>query len=74
MLLIEESYRNQGIGNHFLKQLERWLTHQGINMLHTLTPPETYNFYKPAGYIPTLRIDSDNYIRASNDMDLMKVL
>ncbi len=50
IIVIDESYRNKGLGTHFLKQCERWLKHQGFKILQIESSKEAYSFYCKNGY------------------------
>lgn len=45
MIVIEEPFRNQGLGAHFLTLCERWLKQKGFTVLHTQSSPAAYPFY-----------------------------
>ena len=74
IIVIEENMRNQGMGGQFLKNLERWLTHQGIKSLHTQSSPTAYGFYKQAGYVEMPFNDPDGHESDLSDTDMGKVL
>ena len=44
IIVIEEPYRNKGIGSKFLKLCERWLSQKNINQLLVQSSPEAYKF------------------------------
>lgn len=74
IIVIEEAYRNQGIGRQFLKNLERWLTHRNLKSFHIQASPAAYAFYKQAGYAKMPFNDPDGYEGDSRDIDVGKVL
>lgn len=74
IMVIEETYRNQGIGHQFLDSLERWLTHQSIKSLHIQSSPAALAFYKQARYIEMPFNDPDGYEADPRDVEVGKVL
>jgi GrpB-like predicted nucleotidyltransferase (UPF0157 family)/N-acetylglutamate synthase-like GNAT family acetyltransferase len=74
IIVIEEAYRNQGLGSTFLKDIERWLTHQGIKSFHTQSSPAAYNFYKKSGYVEMPFNDPDFHESDPQDVDMGKIL
>ena len=50
IIVIDEAFRNQGLGEHFLTQCERWLWTQGIKSLHTESSPAAKRFYEKQNY------------------------
>ena len=74
IIVIEEADRNQGLGTTFLKNLERWLVHQGIKTLHTQSSPAAYNFYKKTGYVEMPFNDPDGHESDPQDVDMGKNL
>lgn len=47
---IDAPYQNQGLGTWFLKQIERWVSHQNRTLIQLHADPKALNFYKRAGY------------------------
>lgn len=45
IIVIDEPYRNQGIGSDFLKLCERWLSHHKFKKLLVQTTVKAYKFY-----------------------------
>lgn len=74
IIVIEEAYRKQGLGRQFLKNLERWLTHQNIKSLHIQSSPEAHVFYKQGGYGEMPFNDPDGYEGDPRDIDIGKFL
>lgn len=72
IIVIEEAYRKQGLGQYFLAKLERWLTHQGIRSLHTQSSPEAKPFYQQGGYVEMSFNDPDGYESDPRDVDMGK--
>ena len=74
IIVIEEDYRKQGMGQYFLAKLERWLTHQGILSLHIQSSPEAQVFYRHAGYLEMPFNDPDGYEGDPRDIEMGKTL
>jgi GrpB-like predicted nucleotidyltransferase (UPF0157 family)/GNAT superfamily N-acetyltransferase len=74
IIVIEEPLRNKGLGHHFLRQLERWLPHQGITSFHTQSSPKACRFYKREGYVEMPFNDPDGHESDPQDIDMGKVL
>lgn len=51
ILIIDEPYRDHGIGSHFLQLCERWLKKQGIHSVHDEARVDAVKFYRKNGYI-----------------------
>jgi GNAT superfamily N-acetyltransferase len=51
IIVIDESYREQGLGSQFLLLCEQWLKIQGIKSLHDEARPNVVGFYRKNGYI-----------------------
>lgn len=50
IIVIDEDYRQHGLGSQFLQFCEQWLKKQGIKSLHDESRPDTVNFYRKNGY------------------------
>ncbi len=74
ILVIEEGQRKQGFGCLFLKQCERWLTHQGYVSLHTQSRKESLSFYLKQNYQEMAFNDPDNYELDPDDISIGKIL
>lgn len=74
ILVIDEPYRGQGMGRHFLAICERWLRHQKVCSLHIQSSQEAYQFYRLAGYQAMPFNDPDGYPSDSRDIDIGKFL
>lgn len=74
IIVIDEPYRNKGIGGKFLQDCERWLRQQDIQILHVQSSPEAYPFYNKQGYIKMPFEDPDRYEGAVQDIDMGKIL
>lgn len=51
IIIIDEPYRNLGLGSQFLDLCERWLKKQGIRSLHDEARPSAVAFYCKNGYV-----------------------
>lgn len=74
IIVINELYRNKGIGSHFLKLCERWLSHQHINKLLVQSRPDAYKFYRQNGYSEMPFNDPEGYETDSRDIEVGKIL
>lgn len=74
IIVIEEAFRKQGLGQYFLAKLERWLNHQGIQSFHTQASPEARPFYQQAGYCEMPFNDPDGYKGDPRDTDMGKAV
>lgn len=50
IIVIDESYRNHGLGSQFLLLCEQWLKKQNINSLHDEARHSAVKFYRKNGY------------------------
>lgn len=50
IIVINEDYRQHGLGSQFLQLCEQWLKKQGIKSLHDESRPNTVSFYRKNGY------------------------
>lgn len=74
IIVIEEPYRNRGIGGELLKSCERWLLYQGIKKLHIQSPPEACKFYCKHQYTPMPFDDPDGHKSDASDIEIAKLL
>ena len=74
IIVIDEPFRNQGFGAHFLRLCEGWLKQRGFNALHTQSSPEAFSFYSKQGYTEIPFNDPDRYESDPQDIDMGKVL
>ena len=74
IIVIDEHFRGQGFGGHFLKLCERWIKQQGYKTLHTQSSPDAYKFYKNLGYRELAFNDPDGYESDPQDIDMGKIL
>jgi len=51
IIVIDEPFRHQGLGAHFLSLCELWLKSQGFRVLQLESSPEALTFYQKHGYI-----------------------
>lgn len=70
IIVIDELYRNKGIGSQFLKICERWLSHQNIKKLLVKSSPDAYKFYCKNGYIEMPFNDPDGYEGDPQDIEV----
>lgn len=50
IIVIDEKYRQHGLGSQFLQLCEQWLKWQGIKSLHDEARPNVVSFYRRNGY------------------------
>ncbi|OGT62778.1 MAG: GNAT family N-acetyltransferase [Gammaproteobacteria bacterium RIFCSPHIGHO2_12_FULL_45_12] len=74
IIVIDEIYRNSGIGSDFLKICERWLKEQGVKILRIQSSPEAYRFYCKHAYIHMPFNDPDGYEGDPRDIEIGKNL
>lgn len=74
IIVIDEPYRNKGIGSDFLKICERWLKEQGIIKLQVQSSPEAYPFYCNHAYIHMPFNDPDGHKGDPRDIEAGKIL
>lgn len=73
IIVIDEPYRNCGIGSDFLKLCERWLKEQGIKKLQIQSTPEAYQFYCKHAYIHMPFNDPDGHESHPRDIEMGKI-
>ena len=74
IIVIDESFRNEGLGGHFLTLCERWLKEKGYKSLQTQSSPESYKFYRKQDYTEMPFNDPDGYEGDPQDIEMGKVL
>ncbi len=74
IIVIDESFRNEGLGGHFLTLCERWLKEKGYKSLQTQSSPEPYKFYRKQDYTEMPFNDPDGYEGDPQDIEMGKVL
>lgn len=50
IIVIDENYRQHGLGSQFLQLCEQWLKTQGVISIHDEARPNVVSFYKRNGY------------------------
>ncbi len=73
MIVIDQPYRNAGIGGEFLKICERWLKEQGMISLQVQSSPAAYPFFCKHFYVHMSFKDSDGFEGHSRDIDIGKL-
>ncbi|RZI46949.1 bifunctional GrpB family protein/GNAT family N-acetyltransferase [Candidatus Finniella inopinata] len=74
IIVIDEPFRNQGFGRHFLTLCEEWLNRQGYQSLHVESSPLAYAFYKKHNYQTMPFEDPDGYESDPQDIAIGKIL
>ncbi|KTD00881.1 bifunctional GrpB family protein/GNAT family N-acetyltransferase [Fluoribacter gormanii] len=74
IIVIDEAYRNKGIGSNFLNLVEEWLKHTGVIQLHIQSSPEALSFYLHHQYIYMSFDDPDHHERDPRDIEIGKKL
>lgn len=74
IIVIDEPYRNKGLGSQFLLSCEQWLKRQGIRSLHDEARPDALNFYRKNGYIEMPFNDPSGEPPSMHDLAMGKVL
>jgi len=74
IIVIDEVYRNKGMGSYFLSLIEKWLKSQRITKLQIQSSPEAYHFYVQHHYINMLFNDPDGYESDPRDIEIGKIL
>jgi GrpB-like predicted nucleotidyltransferase (UPF0157 family)/GNAT superfamily N-acetyltransferase len=71
---IDKLYQNQGYGTYLLKLIERWVVHQGRNILQLHANPRALTFYQRAGYKQHPFEEGEKDQLTKNCVDLLKNL
>jgi ribosomal protein S18 acetylase RimI-like enzyme len=74
IIVIDESFRNQGFGGKFLTLCEKWLKKEGYKSLHTESSPQARSFYEKHGYQEMPFNDPDGYQGDPQDIPMGKIL
>ncbi len=74
IIVIDEAYRNQGLGSLLLGLCERWLLQQGYKKLVVQSSPEAYPFYRKHGYVEMPFEDPHGYPTDKRDIEIGKNL
>jgi GrpB-like predicted nucleotidyltransferase (UPF0157 family)/GNAT superfamily N-acetyltransferase len=74
IIVIDEPFRNKGLGAHFLSLCEKWLKSQGFHILQIESNPEAIAFYRQHGYVDMPFNDPDGHQGGPEDIPLGKPL
>ncbi|CEG59979.1 bifunctional GrpB family protein/GNAT family N-acetyltransferase [Legionella micdadei] len=74
IIVIDELYRNQGLGGQFLKLCERWLKQGGFITLQVEASKDAKNFYVKQGYLEMPFNDPDGYESHPDDIAMGRLL
>ncbi len=74
IIVIDEKYRQHGLGSQFLQLCEQWLKRQGIKSLHDEARPNVVNFYRRNGYTEMPFEDPSGEPPSPNDIAMGKRL
>jgi GrpB-like predicted nucleotidyltransferase (UPF0157 family)/GNAT superfamily N-acetyltransferase len=74
IIVIDESFRQQGLGAYFLRFCERWLKQKGFKALVTQSSPTAEAFYRTLRYHDMPFNDPDDHGSDPQDVDLGKIL
>lgn len=74
IIVIDDDYRNQGLGSHFLQFCEKWLKRLGIKSLHDEAKPDAVKFYRKNGYVEMPFDDPSGEPPSIHDIALGKIL
>lgn len=74
IIVIDEDYRQHGLGSQFLQLCEQWLKKQGIRTLHDEARPNVVSFYSRNGYTEMPFEDPSGEPPSPNDIAMGKNL
>jgi GNAT superfamily N-acetyltransferase len=74
IIVIDEDYRQHGLGSQFLQLCEQWLKKQGIKSLHDEARPNVVSFYRKNGYTEMPFEDPSGEPPSSQDIAMGKKL
>ncbi len=74
IIVIDEPYRQDGLGSEFLKLCEKWLKNQGIVSLHDEARPDAVKFYRKNGYVEMPFNDPSGEPPSPHDLAMGKML
>jgi GrpB-like predicted nucleotidyltransferase (UPF0157 family)/GNAT superfamily N-acetyltransferase len=74
IIVIDEDYRQHGLGRQFLQLCEQWLKKQGIKSLHDEARPNIVSFYRKNGYTEMPFEDPSGEPPSSQDIAMGKNL
>lgn len=74
IIVIDEPYRNQGLGSLFLHLCEQWLKTKGIKSIHDEARPTAIEFYRKNGYTEMPFNDPSGEPPSIHDLAMGKML
>lgn len=74
IIVIDEIYRNHGLGGQFLHLCEQWLKTQNIKSLHDEARPSAVKFYRKNGYTEMPFKDPSGEPPSTHDLPMGKTL
>lgn len=74
IMVIDEEYRQNGLGSHFLQLCEQWLKRQGVKSVHDEARSSAVNFYLKNGYIEMPFDDPSGEPPSPTDTSMGKIL
>lgn len=74
IIVIDEHFRGQGLGEQFLALVEKWLTSINYKSIHTESSPDALTFYKKCGYVEMAFDDPNGYESDPQDTAMGKML
>lgn len=74
IIVVDETKRRKGMGQRFLKWIEKWLKHKGYQSVHMESSLDALAFYENQGYIGMPFDDPDKYESDPRDIPMGKLL
>jgi GNAT superfamily N-acetyltransferase len=74
IIVVDEAYRQHGLGSQFLHLCEKWLKKQGFKSLHDEARPSAINFYRKNGYAEIPFDDPSGEPPSPSDLAMGKML
>ncbi len=74
IIVIDDDYRQHGLGSQFLQLCEQWLKKQGIKTIHDEARPNVVSFYRKNGYTEMPFEDPSGEPPSSQDIAMGKNL
>jgi GrpB-like predicted nucleotidyltransferase (UPF0157 family)/GNAT superfamily N-acetyltransferase len=74
IIVVDETFRNHGLGSHFLALIERWLKGSSFKVLQTQSSPNAYTFYVKNHYVKMPFNDPDGHESDARDIEMGKQL
>lgn len=74
IIVMDEPYRNLGLGSQFLYLCEQWLKQQGFKSLHDEARPDAVKFYRKNGYVEIPFNDPSGEPPSVSDLAMGKML